>query len=120
MIISSITSAAVASSVWANATRTLTTNVNAATAVGTLASVAAGVVLDLRPAAGKLREVCASPAGLANVLCGYYDGTTFTPCTPSAGFSDIWAGMCGPSFGLAVKNTAAGANNVAYSGIDWA
>lgn len=140
MQINSFTSTGIASSVWANVTRTLTadpaTDAGAATFVWTHAartltadptpytditangvSLGAGVVLDLRPAAAHRRFVSIISGSASNLL-GSYDGTTFTAIGTNTSATIITTTCNNATLGMTIKNTSGGALNYWYCGWD--
>jgi|SRR5579871_3206750 len=118
MRIGAITPGSVASSVWSQATRTLTSIVGGVSAFGTTNTLANGSVLDLRPTASKFRLVSFwDITAVANVLTGIYDGATFTGVAPGAA-TDVTPMFGGSSTGPAAKNSNGAGITYAYSGFD--
>jgi len=135
MFLNTLASSGIASSVWTNATRSLTTDpatdAGAATLVwaratrtltgigGTLiqtalTSVAATTTVDLRPAAGVIRRVaCATDA--AGVGVSMYDGTTVIPTNVTTQTGYVAGGS---SVGPAIRNTQGAGHNYIVAGID--
>lgn len=105
-------------SVWTNTLRTLTTEANTKTGIGSATvSVGAGLILDLRPAAGVFRIVVGNTAFQNNIDTGIYDGATFSAVAIQSNPVTI---PCGSAVGAAIKNSTAGALNASYSGFDMA
>jgi hypothetical protein len=118
MNINSFTGNQVAASVWAAATRTLTADPTPYTDVtANGVSLAAGIVLDLRPAAGKRRFV-SMIAGNASMVLGSYDGATFTQISTNAANSIVTTAMNNATLCMTIKNTSGGALNYWYCGWD--
>lgn len=116
MNINSISTAGVAGAVWTNLTRSLTSIVGGMASVGAVnTSVAAGVILDLRPAAGKFRCIVMNDSTQVSMHNGYYDGTTFDDTSSAAAFIK---GDFGATVGLAIKNVSAGALATSWAGIE--
>jgi len=137
MRFSAITSAAVATQVWAAATRNLTNPSGVfSDATRTLTSIAsnyAGIfvlntafatnaILDLRPAAGKFTDVVLATSGVGAAVAGVtgafgtYDGTTFTAVSAN-NYSTAQYVCKGANAGiLTIKNTSAGSQTIGYSG----
>ena len=116
MIINSIPLAQISSAVWGAATRNLSTEANTKTAIGaTNTPVAAGAILDLRPAAGVFREVTLNDGLQASMHNIYYDGTTVVDTSTSA----VQAGHPNTNaHGMCIKNSSAGSLNTNYFGYD--
>jgi hypothetical protein len=112
------TDAVAATLVWAHAARSLTTGIKTVTEVTARPSIAAGVVLDLRPAANFFRFVRVSgPDQAAGLTPGLYDGTNMdTDSLTGPTVSPMLTG--GSTRGPAVKNNSGGALVDAYAGFD--
>jgi len=138
MIINGFSSSSIASSVWANAARTLTnpsgiwseTTRNLSAMGSSLLTpshvtntvVSGGTQVDLRPAAGKSRNVSLAGLGSSTVAIqlGIWDGTSFITMAQSAVAAGIGLFLTGDSaVGPLVKLT--GANSGAYQAYieDW-
>jgi len=137
MRFSAITSAAVATQVWAAATRNLTNPSGVfSDATRTLTSIAANytgiyvlnssfaaaAILDLRPAAGKFTDVSLLGPGVGNTVAGTtgqagtYDGTTFTAIGANAASTAPYICKGGSAGIVTYKNTSAAAQTLGYSG----
>lgn len=142
MFIVSLSAGNIAGSVWANATRSLltdpATDAGAATLVWTHAarqatvdpasytliqarsSLAAGAILDVRPAAGKFRRVtiAANLPAQVTMLFGMYDGTNFDQGAAAAQYVQI-NGYANATRGVSVKNSDGAATaTYAYAGLE--
>lgn len=118
MQIGNPSSASIAASVWAfTGARQLTSSTAQAAAISSLASVGAGLILDIRPTGTKTREMMFLNTNNTSLSMGTYDGTTFTvsPATYSVPF--YFNSMA--AIGIAIKNVSAGAVNAVMSGIEW-
>lgn len=116
MIIFGVNAAQIASQVWTAVTRTVTSIAASMTAVGAVnTSVAAGVILDLRPAAGKFRMVSLNDGNHGSMDNGFYDGTTFDDSNAITAFR---VGMNNANVGVVIKNVSAGALTASWSGIE--
>jgi len=138
MNINTLTSSGVATSVWTNATRSLTadpaTDAGAAaliwghgtrtltgdsvtfTTFQTRTSLANGGTLDLRPAAGKTRWVSVG-CGAASVCPVIYDGTN-QDGQVTATSATIFSGFGNNTTGIAMHNSNGAGQNVGYCGMD--
>ena len=137
MRFSAITSAAVATQVWAAATRNLTNPSGVfSDATRTLTSIASNytgiyvinstfasnAILDLRPAAGKFTDVSLFGPGLGAAIAGTtgqggtYDGTTFTAIGANAASTAPYICKGGNAGIVTYKNTSAGTQVIGYSG----
>jgi len=118
MRLSQLTVSGVATGVWTQATRTLTTLFGINVNVGALnTSVAAGAVFDFRPAAATLRHVCWTVDSAAGYQSGHYNGSTFVASSePTILTHGIAVNQ--NNFGFCYKNNDAAAHNISYSGWD--
>jgi hypothetical protein len=119
------TDAGLATLVWTHSPRSLTGlgggAIVAANAISQ--SVAAGVLVDLRPAASNFRFGMFGKVGGVSTswAIGHYDGVTFRPeasvASLAAGFIPAMIGS--NSFGFAVQNTGTISDVFNFSGFDW-
>lgn len=118
MIISSITTASVAASVWSTAVKAITSIVAAYTAVNTFnSSIGAGAVADIRPGAGKFRECNIATDNGTSATFGTYDGTTFTSLQTLTA-TTITTIFGTPARTMTYKNGDASAHNLTLTGWD--
>jgi hypothetical protein len=118
MNINSIPGANIAASVWTNVTRTLTADPTPYTDItANGVSLGAGLVLDLRPAAGKRRFVTFI-ATSATMLLGAYDGATFTGIATNTANTIVTHTSNNSTLGMTIKNSSGGALNYWYCGWD--
>lgn len=140
MIINSFSPGSIATSVWAQAARTLTadpaTDAGAATLVWThatrtvtslaaaytnisaaAASLGAGLVLDNRPAAGKFRENNFQ-SGSASMVVGTYNGTTFNQYATNTAQNFPTMMPSTPTVCTTIKNSSAGSLTYDLAGWD--
>jgi len=144
MTIGGISSANIATTVWANATRSLTadpaTDAGAATLVWARATrqltsvasvqilfsqfsgvLAASTTFDARPGAGTSRMYSmAATGGAGTIVLGFYDGATFhaTVIGASANLPGLICGI--NAAGVCFRNTdGANSSNYNYCGWDW-
>src|SRR5437879_810298 len=105
MTIGSPSASSVAGLVWTQPTRTLTGIAALAARFQGNPSVGAGIVLDLRPAVGKYREVDSFGFGGAQFRGGYYDGATFVQPGVEINAGGQYTARGDSVFGPAIKNT---------------
>jgi hypothetical protein len=116
MNIGGFSAAQVAQAVWQNTTRTVTSIAASMSAINVIRqSVASGVILDLRPAAGVFRLISMGVDG-TNATAGYYDGTTFAGFGSTNTISAV--GCNNSAYGLVLKNPAGIAEAQNASGFD--
>lgn len=105
---------AIASAVWALATRTLTSLAGNYSAVSGRVTPAASAITDLRPTAGKYSFL--SVTGLNSLSrAGLYDGTNFDATGTGGTTSGSWAGPGNSTRGLATQDQGS-ATLFAYAG----
>lgn len=132
MMLNSISTQSVATSVWGNATRTLTnpsgvfsdatrtlTSIaNTLTGVQNIGSVVTnGTRLDLRPGAGKFRFLSFFAPAAAASQWQDYDGTTGVSLY-GVNLTEYDMHVGNPTVGLAYNNGSGGSVTVTYSGFD--
>ena len=124
MNIGGVNSAGIANSVWTNATRNLTGMNSAVMVIVTVvaASLANATQVDLRPAAGKFRDICvviSSLGAAGSALPSCYDGTTFRSMVAVTNQMEQYILKGSNALGPAINNT--GTNAVTYNvmGVDW-
>jgi len=112
--------AGIATSVWTVGSRTLTADPASPAAIAGRQALAAGTVLDLRPAAGAFRRVSAACIAVSGAgFCGLYDGTNFDQeNAQTSEYVGVYSGFGNSTRGLSVKNTTASSQTVSYCGYD--
>jgi len=108
------------SGVWSDATRQLTSIAALVTTASNLSSVSTGAILDLRPAAGKFRDINFGGGNVNTWQVGSYDGTTFTTFIGTANnANDILRGVATSANGMVLRNNAAGSVNATVQYAEW-
>jgi len=110
------TDAGSAALVWGHATRTLSADSVTFSTFQTRTSLANAATLDLRPAAGKTRWISVG-CGFASVCPVIYDGTNLDGQL-SATSATIFSGFGNNTIGIAMRNANGATQSVSYCGMD--
>jgi hypothetical protein len=113
------TDAVAATVVWTHAGRTLTSSAITFTAFGASSSVATATLVDFRPSSNHFRFISVNfVTGTTNIEYGMYDGATFNSPGPGTATGDINTAVGNSAQGPAIKQGSGSSKNYVYGGFD--
>jgi len=119
MQINSFNATSLAGAVWANATRTLTSDPSSPTAVFGRSTLAATTMLDVRPGVGAFRNITVLMDDVTtHFTIGLYDGTNYDAVFTGVAVPSLPSGFGNATRGVAINNTDSSGHTVAYAGWD--